>query len=111
VAVLGGGYYRLVADIEDPPAQPSRNDFQDILDARAPSGIHASISDVRWSSRFRVHHGLVDRWRSGRFFLAGDAAHVHSPAGGQGMNISMQDARLLGDMLAGVIKGESQTRR
>jgi 2-polyprenyl-6-methoxyphenol hydroxylase-like FAD-dependent oxidoreductase len=60
---------------------------------------------IEWSSRFRIHHGLVDRWRSGRFFLAGDAAHVHSPAGGQGMNISMQDARLLGDMLVDVIKG------
>ncbi|WP_084810657.1 NAD(P)/FAD-dependent oxidoreductase [Bradyrhizobium sp. NAS80.1] len=50
-----------------------------------------------------MHHGLVDRWRSGRIFLAGDAAHVHSPAGGQGMNISMQDACLLGDLLADVI--------
>jgi 2-polyprenyl-6-methoxyphenol hydroxylase-like FAD-dependent oxidoreductase len=49
---------------------------------------------------------LIDRWRSGNIFLAGDAAHVHSPAGGQGMNISMQDARLLGDLLAGVIEGE-----
>jgi 2-polyprenyl-6-methoxyphenol hydroxylase-like FAD-dependent oxidoreductase len=106
VAALGGGYYRLVADVEDPPAQPSRNDLQNILDARAPKDFSASISEVRWASRFHIHHGLVDRWRSGRIFLAGDAAHVHSPAGGQGMNISMQDARLLGDLLVDVIKGE-----
>ena len=106
VAVLGGGYYRLVADVEDPPAQPSQNDLQNMLDARAPKGFGASISAVRWASRFHIHHGLVDRWRSGRIFLAGDAAHVHSPAGGQGMNISMQDGRLLGDMLADVIEGD-----
>jgi 2-polyprenyl-6-methoxyphenol hydroxylase-like FAD-dependent oxidoreductase len=78
VAVLGSGYYRLVADIENPPMQPSKNDLQKILDARAPRVFGASISEVRWSSRFRIHHGLVDRWRSGRIFLAGDAAHVHS---------------------------------
>jgi 2-polyprenyl-6-methoxyphenol hydroxylase-like FAD-dependent oxidoreductase len=107
VAALGGGWYRLVADIDDPPERPSERDLQAVLDARAPRAFRASISALRWSSRFRIHHGLADRWRAGRIFLAGDAAHVHSPAGGQGMNISMQDARLLGDLLAGVIKGET----
>ena len=50
---------------------------------------------------------MVDRYRAGRVFLAGDAAHVHSPAGGQGMNTGIQDAHNLGWKLASVIKGAS----
>jgi 2-polyprenyl-6-methoxyphenol hydroxylase-like FAD-dependent oxidoreductase len=54
------------------------------------------VGDVEWSSRFRVHHRLAERYRAGRVLLAGDAAHVHSPAGGQGMNLGIQDAHALG---------------
>jgi 2-polyprenyl-6-methoxyphenol hydroxylase-like FAD-dependent oxidoreductase len=57
-----------------------------------------------WSSRFSVHHPLADRYRAGRIFLAGDAAHVHSPAGGQGMNTGIQDAVALAARLAGVLR-------
>jgi 2-polyprenyl-6-methoxyphenol hydroxylase-like FAD-dependent oxidoreductase len=61
------------------------------------------VADIVWSSRFRVHHRLADHYRSGRLFLAGDAAHVHSPAGGQGMNIGIQDALVLAGRLAAVL--------
>ncbi|WP_272923245.1 FAD-dependent monooxygenase [Streptomyces sp. SID5606] len=53
-----------------------------------------------WSSRFRVHHRVADRYRNGRLLLAGDAAHVHSPAGGQGMNTGIQDGYALGHAIA-----------
>ena len=58
------------------------------------------MRDPAWLSDFRLRHRLADRYRSGRVFLAGDAAHVHSPAGGQGMNVGIQDAVNLGWKLA-----------
>jgi 2-polyprenyl-6-methoxyphenol hydroxylase-like FAD-dependent oxidoreductase len=68
------------------------------------------VKDVVWSSRFRVHHRLADRYREGRVFLAGDAAHVHSPAGGQGMNTGIQDAVALGVRLADVLRDGADER-
>jgi 2-polyprenyl-6-methoxyphenol hydroxylase-like FAD-dependent oxidoreductase len=63
------------------------------------------VTEVLWGSRFRVHHRVADRYRAGRVLLAGDAAHVHSPAGGQGMNTGITDAVTLGDALAAVLDG------
>ena len=105
VFAFGHGRYRLVADQADPPEHPTQADLQAIVDERTPRGFGATITEVIWSSRFRIHHGLVEHWRSGRLFVAGDAAHVHSPAGGQGMNIGIQDACALGDRLAAVLAG------
>ena len=59
---------------------------------------------MRWSSDFRPRAALADRFREGRVFLAGDAAHVHSPAGGQGLNTSVQDAYNLGWKLGQVLR-------
>lgn len=63
----------------------------------------ADVREVRWASDFTVNAALADRFREGRVFLAGDAAHIHSPAGGQGLNTSVQDAYNLGWKLAAVL--------
>ncbi|MFD5334845.1 FAD-dependent oxidoreductase [Streptomyces hawaiiensis] len=63
------------------------------------------LTELRWASDFRPRAALADRFRSGRLFLAGDAAHVHSPAGGQGLNTSVQDAYNLGWKLGAVLRG------
>jgi 2-polyprenyl-6-methoxyphenol hydroxylase-like FAD-dependent oxidoreductase len=103
VAPLPEQRYRVVATLDDAPEQPDISDVQSLLDARGPSITPAKVTDVVWSSRFRVHHRLADSYRRGSVFLAGDAAHVHSPAGGQGMNTGIQDAAALARFLAGAV--------
>ncbi|WP_062994020.1 FAD-dependent oxidoreductase [Nocardia mikamii] len=95
--------FRIVATVAEAPEHPTRAQVQALLDARCPG---ATVREVLWSSRFRVHHRVADRYRAGRILLAGDAAHVHSPAGGQGMNTGIQDAALLGALLTRVLGGE-----
>lgn len=105
VAPLPGGRHRVVATVDDAPEHPGIADVQHLLDTRGPQTGAARIHEVVWSSRFRVHHRLADHYRAGRILLAGDAAHVHSPAGGQGMNTGIQDAVALGRALAAVLHG------
>jgi 2-polyprenyl-6-methoxyphenol hydroxylase-like FAD-dependent oxidoreductase len=66
------------------------------------------ITRVRWASDFRPRAALADSFRAGRVFLTGDAAHVHSPAGGQGLNTSIQDAYNLAWKLAAVVAGTAE---
>jgi 2-polyprenyl-6-methoxyphenol hydroxylase-like FAD-dependent oxidoreductase len=108
VAPLPDGVYRIVAPVPDAPEEPSGSFVQEILDTRVGSGVFV-VTDVIWGSRFRIHHRVADTYRAGRLLLAGDAAHVHSPAGGQGMNLGIQDAVALADALAGVLGGEPDT--
>ena len=70
-----------------------------------------TITGLAWSSRFRVHHRVADHYRAGRLLLAGDAAHVHSPAGGQGMNTGIQDGHALGRALATGQLDDYETQR
>jgi 2-polyprenyl-6-methoxyphenol hydroxylase-like FAD-dependent oxidoreductase len=108
---LGGTRYRVIADAgessgmigEGHGPQPTVEDVQRILDRRGPGGIVAS--DPVWMSSFTINERKVEDYRAGRVFLAGDAAHVHSPAGGQGMNTGMQDACNLAWKLALVTRG------
>lgn len=92
VAPLPDGVHRIVATVDDAPAQPDARFVQALLDARGPEAERATVRDVLWGSRFRVHHRVADRYRARRVLLAGDAAHVYSPAGGQGMNLGIVDA-------------------
>ncbi|SNS55004.1 2-polyprenyl-6-methoxyphenol hydroxylase [Geodermatophilus pulveris] len=82
---------------------PTLADVQAAIDDQGPPGTTAS--NLRWSSIFRIKHGIVDRYREGRVFVAGDAAHLHPPAGGQGMNTGIQDAWNLGWKLALTVRG------
>lgn len=98
IAPLPQDRYRVVATVADAPREPDAAYVQRILDERAPG--QAKVTGMVWSSRFRVHHRVADSYRNGRLLLAGDAAHVHSPAGGQGMNTGIQDAFALGRAIA-----------
>ncbi|WP_322023482.1 FAD-dependent monooxygenase [Burkholderia sp. BCC1977] len=107
---MGGGRYRLVAD--RPPGgdaspdgltlpTPTLEECEAIVRARVGASI--APSDLAWSAYFRLNSRMVDRLRHGRVFFAGDAAHVHSPAGAQGMNTGIQEAFNLGWKLARVL--------
>ncbi|WP_067139295.1 FAD-dependent monooxygenase [Microtetraspora malaysiensis] len=106
LAPLPGGLHRIVATVDEAPEQPGIPFVQHLLDTRGPEADPARVQELIWSSRFRVHHRIADTYRQGRLLLAGDAAHVHSPAGGQGMNLGIDDAVQLGEALARVLDGE-----
>jgi 2-polyprenyl-6-methoxyphenol hydroxylase-like FAD-dependent oxidoreductase len=79
-------------------SEPSHEEFQAMVDERVP--FPARVVKEYWVTRYRVHSRTVPRYRDGRVFLVGDAAHVHSPAGAQGMNTGIQDAYNLAWKLA-----------
>src|SRR5689334_3681361 len=105
VAPLPGDIFRIVAPVPDAPEEPSADFIQQLLDERGLGAGRAVVTDVIWGSRFRIHHRVADTYRAGRLLLAGDAAHVHSPAGGQGMNLGIQDGVALAEALAAVLAG------
>ena len=84
---------------------PTLEEIQSL--ARTRMGDSVTCSDPRWTTYFEIHHAQIPRYRFGRVLLGGDAAHVHSPAGAQGMNTGMQDAANLGWKLALVAQGRA----
>ena len=107
IAPFGDGWYRVVAwsreDQQPDDAPVSADEVRATL--RQVFGTDYGMGDPRWLSRFHSDERQVPQYRVGRVFLAGDAAHVHSPAGGQGMNTAIQDAANLGWKLAAVVAG------
>ncbi|MDQ8708178.1 FAD-dependent monooxygenase [Streptomyces sp. LHD-70] len=99
-----GGWNRDRADIPD-STPTSLDELKDIT--RRALGSDLGIHDARWISRFHSDERQVRSYRTGRVFLAGDAAHTHSPAGGQGMNTGLQDAANLSWKLAAVLRGHA----
>ncbi|MDK1475377.1 FAD-dependent monooxygenase [Streptomyces sp. 549] len=114
VAPFGDGWYRLFGwrpEAGPRPEQPSA-EAPVTLDelrglARDALGSDLGIGEARWMSRFHSDERQVPAYRTGRVLLAGDAAHVHSPAGGQGMNLGLQDAANLSWKLAEVTAGRA----
>lgn len=105
---IAPGRYRVIADVGggkagEHPSDPTLEEVQSLLDRRGPGGIKASAPI--WLSPFTINERKVTDYRAERVFLAGDAAHIHSPAGGQGMNTGMQDAINLAWKLALVCRG------
>lgn len=104
----GAGRWRIVADLSplpggQPHPEPTLARFQTLVEQRGAGD--ARLLEATWMSHFRIHRRIVPHYRVGRVFLAGDAAHVHSPVGAQGMNIGLQDAYNLAWKLALVIHG------
>jgi 2-polyprenyl-6-methoxyphenol hydroxylase-like FAD-dependent oxidoreductase len=111
---LQGTRHRIIANVgessgpigEGNRPAPTLEDIQRVLDERGPGGI--KVGDPVWLSNFSINERKVEDYRSGRVFVAGDAAHVHSAASGQGMNTGMQDAFNLTWELAFVSRGLCQ---
>ncbi|MFC0253289.1 FAD-dependent oxidoreductase [Massilia consociata] len=101
------GRGRLVGTIRgERDAQGDGLTFDDVS-RRAMGSLGLEVEQVHWFSTYRVHHRVTAHYRRGRVFLLGDAAHVHSPAGGQGMNTGIGDAINLGWKLAEVVRGDA----
>lgn len=91
---------------KDSHKPPTLDDFQEALEARLPAEEKPRLHDLRWLAEYHLHHRCSTKYRDGKLFVAGDAAHIHSPVGGQGMNTGIQDSINLGWKLARVLKGE-----
>jgi 2-polyprenyl-6-methoxyphenol hydroxylase-like FAD-dependent oxidoreductase len=110
VAPLPNESFRIVATVDQAPELPSADFIQPLLAVRGPSESPGRIRDVVWSSRFHIHHRVAQSPRKGRVLLCGDAAHVHSPAGGQGMNTGIQDSVSLAEALTKTLKDGDDAR-
>jgi len=108
---MSPGRFRVIADLgrapgADKPADSTLDDVQKLVDDRGPADVR--VHDPIWLSGFRIHERKVNDYQKGRAFLCGDAAHIHSPAGGQGMNTGMQDAFNLAWKLALIHNGQAK---
>src|SRR5207344_2088010 len=104
----GQDHWRLVGIL--PPELRHRDDltFEQLIPTlRAQAVAALNFKECHWFSTYRIHHRSAERFREGRCFILGDAAHIHSPVGAQGMNTGLQDAYNLGWKLALVVKGQA----
>lgn len=101
-----GAMCRLIGFVPDRPESAPPVGFDDIKPIVEPL-LKAEVESVNWFSTYRVHHRVASHFRIGRCFLAGDAGHLHSPTGGQGMNTGIGDAINLGWKLADVVRGRA----
>src|SRR6266852_5093040 len=108
--LAGQGKARLIGTVRDERADRADTlTFEDISD-RAINHLKVQVNKVNWFSTYHVHHRVTQHFRKGRAFLLGDAAHIHSPAGGQGMNTGIGDAINLAWKLAAVLAGRAPDR-
>jgi 2-polyprenyl-6-methoxyphenol hydroxylase-like FAD-dependent oxidoreductase len=98
---------RLVGTVRDEAAQKPEDLSWNDVSKRVIEWIRINVERVNWFSTYRVHHRVADHFRKGRAFLLGDAAHIHSPVGGQGMNTGIGDAVNLAWKLAAVLDGRA----
>lgn len=103
------GFGRLIIDVSTDErlytaTHPTLEDFQEKMAKRCR--VPATLYDPSWISTFWIHCRLADSYTKGRAFIAGDAAHQHSPVGGQGLNTGVQDAYFLANLLADVFEGK-----
>jgi len=102
----GEGRARLIGTVRD-GAQNGEPAWNDVNQSVVES-LHMDIERVNWFSAYRVHHRVAQHFRRGRIFLAGDAAHIHTPVGGQGLNTGVGDAVNLAWKLAAVLRGRAR---
>jgi 2-polyprenyl-6-methoxyphenol hydroxylase-like FAD-dependent oxidoreductase len=100
----GGEEHGIMADRPGPPLE----ELQPVADTLLPG--KPRLVELRWSSRFRISMRIADKYRAGNLFIAGDAAHIHPPTGGQGMNTGIQDAYNLAWKMALVLRGAAGDR-
>lgn len=107
---LSDRHWRLVGTVHDLPAgHDGKLEFEDVK-GKAIAHLKLDIEKVNWFSTYRVHHRVADHFADRRAFLLGDAAHIHSPVGGQGMNTGIGDAVNLSWKLAAVLKGAASQK-
>nr|WP_281364884.1 FAD-dependent monooxygenase [Streptomyces typhae] len=103
IAPLPDGVFRILAVMPQDAGTVTAPMMQSLLDERGPGGV--TLTETVWRTVYRVHARTATDYQRGRVFLAGDSAHVHSPAGGQGMNNGLQDGANLAWKLAAVLGG------
>ncbi len=109
IPMEGKKHWRLIGNMPEYSGQPDQETTYEAIELKAVYVMQCplDITKVRWFSSYKVHTRHAERFSVGRCFLAGDAAHIHTPAGGQGMNTGIQDAYNLAWKLSLVVKGQA----
>jgi 2-polyprenyl-6-methoxyphenol hydroxylase-like FAD-dependent oxidoreductase len=105
--LAGEGRVRLIGTVRDERAEHADTLTFDDVSGRAIEKLKVTVAKVNWFSTYHVHHRVTEHFRNGRAFLLGDSAHIHSPAGGQGMNTGIGDAINLAWKLKAVLDGRA----